>query len=298
MEELVFNNARGIDVYYLKWAAETPKAAVVISHGMAEHPERYDDLANYLTANNLTVYAINQVGHGKHAEKLGHMDNGDFDQCVDNLNELVELAKKETSLPVFLLGHSMGSFISQLYVERYHNLQGLILSGSSASSLIMKMGATIARVVYAFGKDKSKPSPFMDKMSFGSYNGKIKPARTKFDWLTHDEAIVDAYIADPLCGFVCSKGFFKEMTHGLKIMNNNKEMQKISIELPILIHGGKQDPVSNYGKGLVELEKKYKKHLINDVTLILYDNDRHEIYNELDKKTVYENTLAFINKHI
>ena len=298
MEELFFNNARGLDIYYLRWQASTPKAVVVISHGMAEHPERYDDLAKYLNDNNISVYAINQMGHGKHASKPGHMDPGDFDLCVDNLNELVELAKKETNLPVFLLGHSMGSFLSQLYIERYHNIQGLILSGSTAATAIMKMGSTIANMVYAFASDKSAPSPFMDKMSFGSYNSKIKPARTKFDWLTHDEKIVDAYIEDPLCGFVCSKSFFKEMTHGLKIMNSNKEMSKIKIELPILIHGGKQDPVSNYGKGLYELEKKYKKHLINDVTLIVYENDRHEIYNELDKKTVYENTLNFINKNI
>ena len=298
MEEFFFNNNKSQDVYYLKWQAQTPKAVVVISHGMAEHPERYDDFAKYLNDNNVTVYAINQVGHGNHAQKLGHMDEGGFDQCVDNLNELIELASKESNLPVFLLGHSMGSFISQLYIERYHNIKGLILSGSSAASPIMKMGSTLASIVYAFSSKKDAPSPFMDKMSFGAYNKKINPARTKFDWLTHDEKIVDAYIEDPLCGFVCSKGFFKEMTHGIKTMNKPKEMAKISVELPILIHGGKEDPVSNYGKGLIELEKKYKKHYINDVTLILYEHDRHEIYNELDKKVVYDNTLDFINKHI
>ena len=265
---------------------------------MAEHPERYDDLAGYLTDNGVAVYAINQMGHGHHAEIPGHMAKGDFDKCVSNLSELVEIAKQETFRDVFLLGHSMGSFISQLYIERFHNIKGLILSGSSAATPVMKMAKTIAGLVCTFSRDTSRPSNFMNNMSFGSYNKAIENVKTPFDWLSRDEAQVQKYIDDPLCGYVCSQSFFREMAGGFAVMAKPSELAKIDKDLPIFIHGGSKDPVSELGKGLYALETQYKNLGIKDVTLTVYPEARHEIYNEINKEEVYENTLNFIKAHI
>ena len=298
MQERSFVNRTGDTIYYLEWAVDEPKCAVVISHGMAEHPERYDDLAVYLNSKGYAVYAINQMGHGTHAAKPGHMANGDFDKCVSNLSELVEIAKKETRKDAFLLGHSMGSFISQLYIERFHNIKGLILSGSSAATPVMKMAKTIAGTVCAFSKDTSRPSEFMNKMSFGSYNKAIDSPKTAFDWLSRDEENVRKYIEDPLCGFVCSQSFFREMAGGFAIMAEKTELDKIDKDLPIFIHGGSKDPVSDLGKGLYALEKQYKDLGVKDVTLTVYPEARHEIYNELNKQEVYDNTVDFIEAHL
>ena len=298
MKDLFFVNSKGQDVNYFLWDIENPIATVVISHGMAEHALRYDALANYLNENKIKVYAISQIGHGPHAEKLGHMGKDEFNLCVSNLNDLVEQAKLENNVPVFLLGHSMGSFLSQLYIERYHNIKGCILSGSSAATPIMKVGSFIASVVYAFSKDKTKPNKFMDNMSFGSYNKPLGKVRTKFDWLNRDEAEVDKYIEDPLCGYVCSTSFFKYMTKGLAEMGKKKVLKNVDKNLPLLIHGGSMDPVSNCGKGLYALEKQYQKLGLTNVKLIVYENARHEIYNELNKNEVYENTLNFIKENL
>jgi alpha-beta hydrolase superfamily lysophospholipase len=265
---------------------------------MAEHPERYDDVAQFLSGKGITVYAINQMGHGFHAEIPGHMKKGDFDKCVSNLSELVEIAKEETGKDAFLLGHSMGSFISQLYIERFHNIKGLILSGSSAATSVMKMAKPIASLVCTFSKDTSRPSNFMNNMSFGSYNKAIENPKTPFDWLSRDEAQVQKYIDDPLCGYVCSQSFFREMAGGFAVMAQPSELAKIDKDLPIFIHGGSKDPVSDLGKGLYALEKQYKDLGVKDVTLTVYPEARHEIYNELNKQEVYDNTLAFIEAHL
>ena len=118
MEKMHFINQSGQQVFYLRWLVAAPKAAVVIAHGMVEHPARYDDLATFLNSSGIAVYGIYHIGHGPDAAILNHMGEGDFDRCVDHLHGLVQLAKAETGTPVFLLGHSMGSFLSQLYVTK------------------------------------------------------------------------------------------------------------------------------------------------------------------------------------
>lgn len=298
MDKLSFTNQKGQIVHYLKWSIEHPKACVVISHGMAEHPARYDELALFLNQNGILVYAIYQIGHGEFANPLGHMEKGDFDQCVTNLSELVELAKTENHTKVILLGHSMGSFIAQLYVTRYHNIDALILAGSTKASFKMKAGSTLASLITFFSKDIRKPSPFMDKMAFGNYNRIYENPKTNSDWLNRDEKEVQKYIDDPYCGWIGTKGFFYNLTHGIKEMGKKKNIQNVDKDLPIFIHGGSQDPVSNCKIGLEKLYQQYKDLHVKDVSLIIYEGGRHEIYNETNKQEVFVNTLNFINSHI
>ncbi len=179
MEKKFFENTLGDRVAYLKWETAEPKAAVVIAHGMVEHPGRYDDFAVFLNAARITVYGICHIGHGEDAAILRHMGKGDFDKCVSNLHELVTLAREETGKPVLLLGHSMGSFMSQLYVTRYQDLDGLILSGSTKASVVAKAGAVVATILNALHADKTRPSKFMNDMAFGSYNKAFPENKTE-----------------------------------------------------------------------------------------------------------------------
>lgn len=295
MEKKQFLNREGKKVLYLHWQTAAPRAAVVISHGMVEHPARYDDLAKFLADSGLAVYGIYHIGHGPEAEVLNHMGEGDFDRCVENLHELVQLAAAETGVPVILLGHSMGSFLSQLYVTKYHDLAGLILSGSTKAAPVAKMGAVVATVLTALSKDKSRPCPFMNTMAFGSYNKAFPNARTDFDWLSRDTQQVDKYIADPLCGGICSVSFYKNLTCGMARMGKSERIQKVSKDLPVYIQGGSMDPVSAMGKGLYALRDQYTALGLSRVELDVYDGARHEIFNEINREEVYRNTLAFIN---
>ena len=294
MEKKHFLNKEGQKVYYLHWSASAPRAVVVIAHGMVEHPARYDDLAVFLTERGIAVYGIYHIGHGPDAAILNHMGAGDFDRCVDNLHELVQLAAAETNLPVILLGHSMGSFLSQLYVTRYQDLAGLILSGSTKAAPIAKMGAVLATFLTALSKDKTRPSPFMNNMAFGAYNKAFPDARTDFDWLSRDAAQVDRYIADPLCGGICSISFYKNLTCGMAEMGKAERIRNVPKNLPVYIQGGSMDPVSDMGKGLYALRDQYTALGLSRVELDVYDGARHEIFNETNRMEVYRNTWTFI----
>lgn len=298
MEKRQFLNKAGKTVHYLHWQVSEPRAAVVIAHGMVEHPARYDDLARFFTDSGIAVYGIYHIGHGPDAEVLNHMGEGDFDRCVDNLHELVQLAAAETNAPVILLGHSMGSFISQLYVTRYGDLAGLILSGSTKAAPVAKVGAVLASVLTALSKDKTHPSPFMNNMAFGAYNKAFPNPRTDFDWLSRDAAQVDKYIADPYCGGICSISFYKNLTCGMAQMGKEELIRNVPKDLPVYIQGGSMDPVSDMGKGLFALRDQYTGLGLSRVELTVYEGARHEIFNETNRAEVYRNTLNFIESII
>ncbi len=289
-----FKNKTGDYVYYLKWKTASPKASLVIAHGMIEHPERYDHFAKYLNDNNIDVYAIYHIGHGEVAEVLNHMGEGDFDKCISNLNELVELAKRENEkVPVILLGHSMGSMMCQHYITRYRNIDGLILSGSTKSKLLFKAGSVLATVVTALTKEKTKPCKFLYKIAFGMYNSHFKNPRTEFDWLCGNEEIVDKYLANPYCSGICSASFYKNVMTGMATMGEKKRLKNIDKNLPIFIYGGSCDAVADMGKGFYALEKQYKKIGVKKVKLIVYPGLRHEVHNEKNNGPVYCNVVRF-----
>lgn len=294
MKKRTWINEQGERVNYLAWAVEAPKAAVVIAHGMTEHPGRYKPLATFLNRHGIAAYGVYHIGHGQYAQTLHHMDKGDFDRCIANVHELVGLVRQELQVPVILLGHSMGSFMSQLYVTRYNDLDGLILSGSTTANLVTKAGAALASVLCALSRDRAKPSQFVYGLAFGSYNKPFPNPRTDYDWLSRDELQVDRYVQDPYCGGVCSIGFFQNLTGGMAKMGKSKYIRNVPKDLPIYIQGGSMDPVSNLGKGLYALKKQYERLGVRLVRLDVYEGARHEIFNELNKEEVFQNTLEFI----
>lgn len=294
------NDGHKIFVYCWNNVSE-PKAVVQIFHGMAEHAGRYKRLAEYLNTKGFIVYANDHRGHGKTAgtiEDLGYIGEDGFNRIVEDQHIIKEVIKEKYSeLPIFVLGHSFGSFVAQEYITRYGDeIQGVILSGSALMKGIdVTLGKFIATIEKSIFVDKKK-SNLMDKLSFGSYNKKIKDSKLQFEWLSTDLEEVKKYDDDPLCGTVFTTGFFYNFFTGLSKLYKKDKLDKIPRKLPIFILSGDEDPVGKYGKLVRKLYDLYNNLGIEDVTMKLYKDGRHEMINETNRQEVYKDILSWINE--
>lgn len=277
------------------------KGIVLICHGMAEHIQRYNKFMQFLCDNNYIVFGYDQRGHGQTAgsvENCGYMDDTDNIQAlVYDLHIVIEYIKKDhENLPIYLFGHSMGSFISQRFVELYDKeINGLILSGSTFNEgLFINAGHTLASIITKF-KGRKHISKLINNLSLGSYNKAFKPNETSVDWLSRDKENNIKYEQDEYCGMIFSVSYFKDLTKSFKLIANDLEL--ISNDLPIYIMSGDNDPVGNFGKGTTKLYNKLKSIGVTDLTLKLYKDGRHEMLNEINKEEVYQNILEWLKEH-
>lgn len=286
-----------------KWFKEGQpfKGAFLISHGMAEHIERYDEFARELAEHNYIVYGHNQRSHKDtilSKQDYGYMgENNNFEIMVTDLSEICDVIKEEhPELPIILFGHSMGSFVSQRFAQLYGNkINGLIITGSSQNSnLLLSVGLLIARIICKL-KGRRYRSNLLNDLSFKSFNKVFKPNRTEFDWLNRDEKEVDKYVADPYCGGIFSAAYFKDFFKALKDINANFEL--VRKDLPLLILSGGNDPVGGCGKGVTKLYQTYVKKQMSDLTFKLYDQARHEILLELCKEEVKQDIFNWLANH-
>jgi alpha-beta hydrolase superfamily lysophospholipase len=303
-ENFSFQSGDGTTVFAYKWSPDTGtkvKGAVQIAHGMAETALRYERFAKLLTQNGYIVYANDHRGHGKTAgslEKVGYLAEKDgFDWLVKDMYQLTTIIKKEHSdLPVFLFGHSMGSFAAQRYIMLFgRELRGVILSGSNGRAVLLHRFGFLAAGREVKKNGRKTKSQKMNRLSFGNFNNAFKPNRTEFDWLSRDKDEVDKYIKDPYCGDVFSGGFFYDFMKGLKEIDKAKNVAFIPKNLPILIFSGDKDPVGGRGKGVKKLYNTYKKAGIQEVTLKLYPGGRHEMLNEINKEEVMRDVIEWLN---
>jgi alpha-beta hydrolase superfamily lysophospholipase len=280
------------------WSIENPQAIVIIAHGMMEHADRYAVLAEEMNHSRIYVYAIHHLGHGINEEyPKGHWPKDGFSIATQRVADLVSFAKKmHPEVPVFLLGHSMGSFIAQNYMANNPQVQGVILSGTNGPSAMVKLGKFVARLVGIFRSD-TQPSPFLHHLSFDGFQKPFRPNRTSCDWLSRDKEQVDLYVADPLCGFTCTVGFYNGFLTGLSVIHQPKQMAKIPTNLPVYLFSGAKDPVGNMGKGVELLTSMYKKIGLKDVSMKLYPEGRHEMFNELNRNDVYRDVIDWILNH-
>jgi len=296
MEERYIPMNDGHRLFLRVWRPEgKPVATLHICHGMAEHSLRYDCFASFLTDAGIAVYAQDHRGHGFTKEEGERGWFADYDGWHRVVNDSIAvdnyIRNENDDIPNFLMGHSMGSFIVRTEItERPNAFNGLIIMGTGASKGIAgKIGRMVALSHKKKG-DPRLPDITMDKLSFGSYLRKIKNPKTQYDWLSKDEEEVKKYVDDPLCGFVCSSGFYLDLIDGIEEANKLPLMRKINKNLPVLIISGDADPVGSYGRGVKKVYSLYKKAGIKDVELKLIPGGRHEILNETDR----DETMAFI----
>ena len=287
-----------------RWLPEgPPKAVVQIAHGMAEHSARYARLAEALTASGYAVYASDHRGHGATASKEDHgyfADHDGWATVVADLRAVTDLAREENpGLPVFLIGHSMGSFLTRAYViDDSRELAGVVLSGTAGDpGLLGKVGALVAHTEARL-RGRRHVSTLLDKLTFGQYNAAFKPNRTDFDWLSRDEAEVDLYVADDLCGNTFTSGFFADLLGGLSAINDRRQVARVRRDLPILVVAGGDDPVGDGGKGPLAVAAQYESVGVADVTCTIFPGARHEIFNETNRDEVTADVVAWLNAHL
>ncbi|MDR1410500.1 MAG: alpha/beta hydrolase [Oscillospiraceae bacterium] len=299
--EYHFPSQTGVGEIYARSFAAADKsklrAVFQIAHGMAEHGERYDEFALYLAERGFAVYVIDHAGHGKSCspKDWGYFGERDgWSGLVSDSKLLTDIARNEhPGLPVILFGHSMGSFIARLYAERYGTeLAGAIFCGTSGANPASGVGIALAGLVTKL-RGSYHRSKLLDTMAFGAYNKRIANARTKFDWLSVNNANVDAYIADPGCGFLFTAAGFRDVFTLLSKANSVQWYQNLSKVLPILLIAGEADPVGSYGKGVRQVEALLKENAQERVACKLYPGLRHEIHNEDSRGEVYADILAW-----
>lgn len=291
-------------IHAIEWIPEgAVKAVLQISHGMVEYIDRYDEFASYLCDRSFYVVGQDHLGHGESVandELHGyfHETQGN-EHVIGDIHKLRQLTtEKYPNVPYFLLGHSMGSFLTRQYITMYGNgLAGVIIMGTGNQPLILvKAGKLLCRLVAAF-KGWTYQSEFINNMAFGGYNKKFQPARTSMDWLSRNTENVDKYLKDPWCTFTFTVNAYYHMFRGMEQLLKQENFKKIPRELPIFFVAGKDDPVGDFGKGVVAVYQKYKKEF-SDVSLKLYERDRHEILNEIDRKKIFRDIYAWLDKRI
>ncbi|MDR1904751.1 MAG: alpha/beta hydrolase [Treponema sp.] len=302
----------GAKLFVRQWAqGRTPWAIVHIVHGMAEHSLRYKEAARFLAQAGIDVWVADQRGHGRTADLavngpdcgglLGHCADSDgasrVTRDIDAVNRIIR--EKWPGIPLVLLGHSWGSFIVQNYIEQYGNdLAGCILSGTRGpGGLDSKIGAPFLTLFSRLKGCRSR-SRLVWLMADGSYNKPFRPNRTAADWLSRNEAAVDAYIQDPLCGKLASVGFYRDLAWLLNRIHRQKAMQGISPTLPIYVISGSADPVGAMGRGPTRLVNVYRSLGIKDLEFVLYPDARHEPLNETNREEVRENILSWITRKL
>ena len=300
--EFTFLSADGrTPIHAVDWAPETPpRGVLVLSHGVSEHILRYEPFAEFLTARGFAVAGHDHLGHGtsvaEGAPRLYFGGRGSWFQVARDLYTRRELAgKRWPGVPVFLLGHSMGSFLARTYLIRYPGTAaGAVLMGTGQMAPAAVAAGRLLAAGEAARVGAQHASPLVSRLAFETYNRKFAPNRTAYDWLSASEENVDAYLADPLCGGEVTIGLFREMLAGIAYITRRDNLRRMNLNTPVLFLSGREDPVGDMGKGVRRAYESFRRAGVRDVELKLYPGLRHEILQEACRETVYQEILGWL----
>jgi alpha-beta hydrolase superfamily lysophospholipase len=313
-KELLLDYGTKEKIYGNEWIHDNKadvKGNVVIIHGMAEYSMRYKDFAEFLFEKGYNVYAADHIGHGlavsKDPEaryKYGMWPLDGFDQCIERVYAVVQHVHMVSDKPVFVFGHSLGSFLATGYYERHSDsVKAVVICGSAYNNGTYKASTTLTNLMKPFKKHgkEDQPVKMITNVQNKTLNKGIKPFPDNYvsvnNWLSFNEENVKKYDKDPECGFACSFNFYYSMFHGQQKIWKKSALKQIKEPKPLFVIAGAEDPVGANGKDVKNLYK-FLSNYQKDVTLHLYPNRRHEILNDDGKEEVYGDILDFFNKNL
>lgn len=294
-------------IHGVKWTPDDGKVVAVLQlvHGMVEYIERYTPFAEFLTTKGFAVVGHDHIGHGESVsgpQEWGIM-RGEHpsDLMVEDIYQNYQRNKKEfADVPYFILGHSMGSYMLRktlsVKAKEMADLSGAIIMGTGTiPDATSGMGLAALKVIATF-RSWNYRSKFVAGLMYDapykqySLDGSVP----ENSWLTKDVEIVKKYYQDPKCTFMFSLNAYKGLVESTRYDNNQDNINKMEKDLPIFFVSGDKDPVGNMGKGVREAYDKFVRAGIADVSIKLYENDRHEILNETDRDVVFEDLYQWM----
>ncbi|MTM51427.1 alpha/beta fold hydrolase, partial [Turicibacter sanguinis] len=290
-------DGQDIELYIYEPHADIRTRGVIqLVHGSCEHAGRYEAFINYLTDKGYIVYANDHRGHGKSVsspEDYGYFGEEDgWQMMVDDLKSINDLIHAHNpELPIVMLGHSMGSFLARHYAIDYgETINGLILSGTAHNpKFLLKIGQFVSRLAKRYQGSKHR-NKLINQLSYGTFNRNLPNAKTASDWICYDEEVVREFVADSSCGFIFTNAGFYDLFTGLLYITDDKNIEKMPHDLPVLFISGEDDPVGEEGKMVKKAFHAMQKAQLINVQIKLYPQMLHEILNEKNKLEVYEVT--------
>lgn len=274
------------------------KGIFQLVHGMTEHIERYDEFLKVICNAGYICVAHDHLGHGKSVnndDELGFIAEKDgWLRLIEDTHKVASYIKqKNVSLPHFLLGHSMGSFVVRLYTEKYvGELDGLIIMGTGGKNPAGKIGLTLTKIIASI-KGKRHISELIYSVAFGGYTKKFS-GDSPHRWLSSDSDVWKKYENDKYCTFkFCTQAMNDLITLNVKC-NEKRHFSNFDKQVPVLLLSGKCDPVGDFSKGVLYVENMLKEHNANLISTKLYENARHEILNDFCKEKVHSDILNFL----
>ncbi len=293
-------------IFVRQWEPKegAPRGIVQIVHGISEYIDRYDGAARFLAERGFIVVGDDHLGHGRTAS--GPEESGFFAEqkgwhtVAADVHQLRTLTgEKYPDLPYFLLGHSMGSFLARTcLIDWPGTISGAIISGTGQEpAAVVTAGWHLANVICKTSGARTH-SDLIEKIAFGAYNKGFAPARTRADWISRDEDVVNAYIADPLCDFMPTAGMFRDMMEGLRYIAKKSNLAKMDPTTPILFISGDKDPVGQNGKTVRKVVEFFHTAGCKDTVVHLYPGGRHEMLNEINREEVYADVLSWLESKL
>lgn len=302
---LMFTASDGKNIAYQKvLPAGKPKGIILIGHGMNDYGSRFMHLALPLGEAGFAVFLPDLRGHGdtdKDANRGYLADENGFERVLEDIMELGDLAvKKCGQIPLFYFGHSFGALLGMALAGIYGKyFEGIVLSAppQKPDPLLDFAGGIVVNIGLK-SKGPHAPAKLPRQMTFGAYAKTVPNPRTDCDWISRDQDVVDAYVADPKCNFICSYRFYHDLMHGVRKVYSDGFFNSIPISLPVFLFAGSNDPVVGMRTGFQKIEKLFKSLGLTDFESKCYEGNRHESINELNKDEVIADVCDWFTRHI
>ena len=287
-----------LSILHAYYCEGTPIASMVMLHGMAEHEGRYHEFAQYMNSMNYDFFIYNHRGHGPEADKLGHIadENGQNIVVEDAIHICNYVQENNRADKLVLMGHSFGSIVARNVIQHKDDFDAVIICGTAALDKMTTYASLAITKMISKAKGPGHYSELMNKLSFGSKDYKTVCTESELDWLSVNKENIARYRADHYSGFTCTVGFFHDMASLVLFGGQKEKIGRTRRTLPIFFIAGAMDPVGGLGKNVTSLYQTFVDLGFTNVSIKLYENDRHEILNEDDRAAVMQDITDWLAK--